>query len=1506
MFPRVHLLLSHVTSRRVISGCTKLPAHVNPDRAAAAPAAAATTATPLLEEIVETVAQLLAYVPEPALQRSIVDDLTNLLMDLHDLNCLHEPSGNGQSRMSGPYKAELELLCESRELSLAAVHAHANPAAPPQQQEQQPPFLLNVTVGLETLVLEAAVMQILFRVSLRHQRMSMESVDDLVIVPCGPDQARRDALKVGRRFHQATDELDDLAQTLSSILGRPLPTPDDVASSAAKKVAVLTLRSKIAACDLLEAVVRDADKCELSSDAIVVSVATAVARACSRCLRAPLEGTGRHRLLLVDPAAAYWFRQYRSPLASLLLCVAPIRLGEGHGDRERMLHTVLRPHLLDAASYIVPTQQMSGTSRAHLDLEIAVLRLLHKTILAVDGRQATPVVPSQVAHRLVLLLDDPILSIPATFLLAMCQDGPLPPSVESEGLRKRGGPTMNDTDASAPKKRQKTELRGRPTMDEGADNSHLAVASPSARLPIGPCWKDQLSAFVAKAQGDSYRLLVDLVVPPQDETDLRSKANAVMAAIRLMVLARQPVPTSLANAVESLAKHVAANNSGEELSNHVASCAAFLHIAAQHRPDSEHLQAVQSAAITDVSFVDERSQIDPVQAAHLSLHLDASSLMMSPGVMVAVSNMSSIFPAVKRIDWFSPVTIDANSQRTRLVTLTKLTSQAYSDSASLSEGTVQCLNSTRRDHPVGAVRLLRWQCIIWLGLSGDPFALRQSMPLEVGREEILYFLRTAFADPSPTVREFASRHVGVLFRKGLHIAAAITADEVEWQSFCQRNAEHQLSFYTSLAARVFSEVDSLLHEYCSVPQSQLSFTVGTLSETKSRKENNPGKLEATTLQFRRYAMHALSSMSSIDTDSEPIDRMVFEESLKRVVGLLSSTCALRRFDSIGLGFGALSLTSHRGLIRKHVRGECLQTFPLALFRDVLMLGSSNEGDQAGAEASFDGSSHRESHYLLLSHFIQRFCTESHQSSTSLQDSDPTYVSRFMDLCLPSVVSQLVIEKDYGPMLLTAGFKRFVQAMNDVLDPTRKRAAVPNRRLEVLVDDVYDDFYAIRGKASKQSSWRMNLETRTRHLCLEPVFIEQILPTIFMKAGRSELTFFVNTVLQKKNSLHTILTQREQLILKGLVWEAGMSAATAEAGLRAIRAAAAARSTREIVASEPSHDPVGGEITDTFTEAADWVSSHFMYLLVNVVQINWSHRRNEERLRALRCLTVMLHFLKASTAPTFVPQFMASVNASIQLKCADKNVVEIRILAVRAMHQFLRIVARHQWESLGQYLTEIVVSLIPLLPENGSSDQVPLDEPARLAVSLLEWLTEASLGKKLAPFFAVVPFLPLSIHLDSVRSSLRKNGIDVDSLQVATSQGTQYDGSLRGSHFSDGVSISSDSLNGRRQAALQTRLCMMCSLLSNENANVRCVALKHIASLIRGNRDLFCELVTSESVASVSKFLTVLYKNEGKIMAFLCGFPCSQMILLTVRPTSSSKFSRNSYRGRRNDSCKVNS
>jgi hypothetical protein len=717
------------------------------------------------------------------------------------------------------------------------------------------------------------------------------------------------------------------------------------------------------------------------------------------------------------------------------------------------------------------------------------------------------------------------------------------------------------------------------------------------------------------------------------------------------------------------------------------------------------------------------------------------------------------------------------------------------------------------------------------------------------------------------VREYASQHVGDLFRADRGYSALV-ADEVEWQTQTRQvRGSDRLSASQALASRVFQDVDRLLHEYCCVPQSYLSFTVGSLSSAKRLDDQKTGIIKAFAPCYRRSAFRSIASIGSATTISEDMDRVLFEESLKRVVCLLCATGTLQRFDSIGLGFGELSIMSRRLAFEELLRGECVVSLAPALFRDIFVLGSSLSSNGVDGENSLSAmpQAQRESQYLLLSHFIQRFCTEPSRHFVGLlQDSNSNEVLRFVELCLPHVISQFIVEKDYDPMLLTTGFKLYLQSQNRTLDRQTKRTGLPNQSFEVLVDELKRGFRASRGKRSKVRSWTADLETQTRLLCLAPVFIEQILPAIFMKAGRMELTFFVRTVLQRKIMLQTILTQREQLILKGLIWEAGKSAETRDAGIRAIRAAAIARSSSEGSCSEQQSDlqkPDGNADHDTFSAASDWVSSHFMYLLVNITQNQWSIRSDDERVRALRCLDIMTQLLKPADSPTYVPQVMATVNAAIRQEGCS-NTTELRFFAVKALKQFLQLVAACQWETLGQNLMEIVVSIIPLLPDDEKAEQGPLAEPTKLAISILEWLTKGSLGTQLAPFFAEVPFLPSSPYLDSIRSSLRINGVDVDSLQVATTQGTQFDSSLRGSMTSDGLSISSESVSVRRQVALQARLGLVCSLLSNENSNVRCVALNHISALLRGNRELFHELVLSESMASATRFLTVANRPAG--------------------------------------------
>ena len=232
---------------------------------------------------------------------------------------------------------------------------------------------------------------------------------------------------------------------------------------------------------------------------------------------------------------------------------------------------------------------------------------------------------------------------------------------------------------------------------------------------------------------------------------------------------------------------------------------------------------------------------------------------------------------------------------------------------------------------------------------------------------------------------------------------------------------------------------------------------------------------------------------------------------------------------------------------------------------------------------------------------------------------------------------------------------------------------------------------------------------------------------------------------------------------------------------------------------------------------------------------------------------------------------ATVNASIDQDVSasdiDSNVATLQLLAVEALSKFVRLV--NQWEAIAPNLTSIVVSLVPVI----ESQDVDIPEQDRItrksrevAVNLLEYLTSGRLGKMLAKKMVEIPFLPLSSSLDTVRQSLRSNGVDFDDhlLLSGVTQDAQVErrDNWTGQECSVGSKTSSTTFTASEKiVALQKRLRMVCMLLDNENSSVRQVVLKHITELLRANRELFQGLVEREGTTSMKRYLTVDYRDS---------------------------------------------
>lgn len=779
------------------------------------------------------------------------------------------------------------------------------------------------------------------------------------------------------------------------------------------------------------------------------------------------------------------------------------------------------------------------------------------------------------------------------------------------------------------------------------------------------------------------------------------------------------------------------------------------------------------------------------------------------------------------------------------------------------------------------VRKQRWMCLAKSAFRSSSTELRECLVVRpnnldsdnptVGnnacgfrsQSSFMWLLEACFIDKDPYFRENACRcffHL-VLRNNPSYILSHFAAESdsqtlaVFSRSTKRTNLSSQQSYEVEHAAdnvvsEFFREVDKLLHASVGVSDSQLSFTMansGSMDASTKSKECQESKQSIT-----RTALNLLASFCCFSKSETSFGKYLFEKAFQRLVRIWAATINDRADDlsfstTRALAFAEISrISAHQDEGQSFWWEESTQ-FTATLFSDVLVLNSNTS---------------RKIQFMELEGFIRASIIwdpyEPLINQRTLKSSQ-----NFVEDVLPAIVAQFIEEKSLDLLRLIPAFRRFLD------ERTRKVRKLSSGESKVIGGSNAPD----RWKYSSTITSIAELDKQSKKLCLDHRLLEGILPVILMRLDRSGLSFFTKEVL-KGATLSSLIRSREVMILKGLVWELGREPDNFGPARTAIRTAAAARSLDD--AGGASKMEGNRSLADDVELGKSWVTSHFMYLLVSVVQSRWKARSLKDRLRAVRCLHGMLDFLVATESPQYFPQIMATVNASIvdgglESVTSDYDSLvsnSLRLYAIKSLSKLVRLVAEVQIETVAQNLTTIVVALIPVVSEDRSHDLLREDSEVKgVGVALLNYLTAGDLGRHLAVHFKEIPFLPSTPSLESVHRSLRSNGVDFDNLVVLSSTSASQNGIGLKDNFHSSVEYSAtmgniDSRDTEKILALQKRLGLICGLLESESTSVRKVSLEHLTDLLRGNRETFRMLVVAESVLSGKRYLTLTYNGES--------------------------------------------
>jgi hypothetical protein len=743
---------------------------------------------------------------------------------------------------------------------------------------------------------------------------------------------------------------------------------------------------------------------------------------------------------------------------------------------------------------------------------------------------------------------------------------------------------------------------------------------------------------------------------------------------------------------------------------------------------------------------------------------------------------------------------------------------------------------------------------------------------------MVWLVEAPFVDPDPKVRKHMATRLGqVLLRNDACVFLCLFANRKEMNSLTQDDSVGNGSTAAIVVSRAFHEIDRLMFKFCQIPQSQFSFTMAHTSASESTctsMSETRQKQTDETIDFQYAAIEALASLCRGVNPSSSFGRLVFEYSFVRLLRFWTSMDNTSRAsdsspDSIvsiaALAFQAIMRISANNEVGHLLKLQGKEIYAPILFVDLLLPCTTYLVSESSGDCDPMGREIRKRQYDMIFNFIGSFLVKQPsgfpQSLDAMQDHESLAfeVSAFFDDSVRFIFPQLILENDYDTLRLTTGFNLFLWYRQKQIEKQESLGAIDAR--DYLIGSPLGSATKIRGV----DATRGILEEQTKLLCLHPSNIGLILPRLLasdMSDRRSSpLVFFLETVIKRTVTLKEMIQFETSKMLGNILWELCLDDQMELSATQAIRSAAATLD-RYHGASGVS----GSGSNQLLTEVASkWVSANFLSLTVNIVQQKWRSRSTEERVRGLRCLKIMLQFLLPAEAPQFLPQMLATVNMAMSGETANRaQTSTLRLFAVRILSQYLRLWADDQSETLGQNLTTVIVSLFPVIPSNSTNP--PEEEAGRVAVSLLEWLSSGTLGKKLAVFFKEIPFLPQSTALDRVRDSLQSLGIDFNnSLVITSTQGLQYGLTERdsltseGGLVSDGWRTAAESLQA--QKSLQRRIRVLCPLFEHESASVRKVALQYLTNLLRANRCLFYKLVETEEQSPAALFLTETYDNE---------------------------------------------
>lgn len=427
---------------------------------------------------------------------------------------------------------------------------------------------------------------------------------------------------------------------------------------------------------------------------------------------------------------------------------------------------------------------------------------------------------------------------------------------------------------------------------------------------------------------------------------------------------------------------------------------------------------------------------------------------------------------------------------------------------------------------------------------------------------LLWLLHAAFADEDSAVRDYAATEIGTALRleAGCTPLFSLLLSDIEWQAWTKDPVGMSNKYAHVAVERLFREIDSLLHKFCYINESQLSYTfAGSITSTVGSMPSGTNKDDPSAVAQIKASMalsrqiSALKALSSICRQVDvktSLGKSLFEHSLLHIVRLWVNPNSSRvgiptpvevRFPGGSILASAAwdeicEIDKRHSLCSILISESSMQRYTATLFSEILV-GTEKQGTQDPTEI--------ERHIIGLMRFIRAFLIdaigdevkENQAFANSRQKFIPRRkeayadILRFVQRFFPEICATLILDKDMEALKMFVYFQKFVLDEGSAL---RREENSKSSGEKIQGGKMWH-----RSSVIKNVIKKMDLNRAMIEFYAAPDFAKAALTRVLLKPQSDSLYFYVRTILGDTLSLVQVFQRPYKIhVLNEIVSELG--------------------------------------------------------------------------------------------------------------------------------------------------------------------------------------------------------------------------------------------------------------------------------------------------------------------------------------------------------------------------------